>query len=460
MSHTPVTTGVNLDGELGDANLPNLLVRPVNDEEPLVALLPPSGLEDAAPREVTAPARPARDTTRGFTGAGDPVPGQDDKDDGKDGDKKDVDTLRGYQLPGPVEPRATPDLPPARPAVTEAEPEEERPAPPAPPERKPARPLVDTEETHRLLDQQRTADTLVTASRWSKLLRWGLLVLPATALVALVLADRSPEAPTAEVAGEPATGAAAEGPTGPPEPSAPARALPIGRGRQAPLAPPAPPPALVARGAIEPRMRAGVRSRLGGEIAEVLVVEGQRVREGDVLVRLVTTDYQRELEVTREAVAQARARLEAIGAAPATAATETPDEEVASARQAVRAAQAAEREAQLRLGDTTIAAPFAGQVIARDARPGEPVAPGPQGRSLVTLADLSEGYVRIDLPAADAARLRVGQRARIATSGGERPGEVAVISGAGSDGKVPVRVRLGPVEATLLGHEATVTFER
>jgi HlyD family secretion protein len=445
MSHTPVTTGVTLDGELGDANLPNLLVRPARHAEaeakPAPAALRSLPAERLAPPVTpgeTTPARPARDTSRGFTGAGDPVP--------VDNKEKELDTLRGYQLPGQGEPeRALPE--------TETEPELEAllapaPAPPAPSPARAQRPPSHTEETAPLVDEQKRVDTLVTGTRWGTVLRWSLLLGgPALVVIALATTQRANE--TAPVLSEPDQPQPALG--DPPAPVKPA----------ALVKPPAPakPAALVARGAIEPRMRASVRSRVGGEIAEVLVTAGQTVREGDVLVRLVATDYQHELELTRQQLSAARARLDqALGRTSSLAATEVSDE--SEARQALRAAQAAERNAQLRLADTTIAAPFAGQVIARDARPGEPVAPGPQGRSLVTLADLSDGYVRVDLAASDAARMRVGQRVKIATPRGDLDGEVAVVAAASPTGTVPVRVRLGPIDARLLGATATVTVER
>ena len=48
-------------------------------------------------------------------------------------------------------------------------------------------------------------------------------------------------------------------------------------------------------GRIEPRAQAQVKSRVGGQVTEVTVQEGEKVRVGQVLLRLEPTDYQRDV---------------------------------------------------------------------------------------------------------------------------------------------------------------------
>jgi RND family efflux transporter MFP subunit len=63
---------------------------------------------------------------------------------------------------------------------------------------------------------------------------------------------------------------------------------------------------------------------------------------------------------------------------------------------------------------TRVLAPFDGTVVARAIEPGEAVAPGVEssfdGKSLLTVADLSRLVVKVDLNQIDVARVRVGQK--------------------------------------------------
>ena len=54
-----------------------------------------------------------------------------------------------------------------------------------------------------------------------------------------------------------------------------------------------------------------IKSRVDGQVAEVLFTEGQHVKQGDVLIRLDPTDFSARLKQA-EATA-ARARLQALG---------------------------------------------------------------------------------------------------------------------------------------------------
>jgi HlyD family secretion protein len=95
---------------------------------------------------------------------------------------------------------------------------------------------------------------------------------------------------------------------------------------------------VVAEAVIEPARSEELSFEMGGRVVEVLVVEGDAVREGDVIARLETEDLDRALANADLSLRQAQLRLEQL---------EQPPEErnVASAEAAVASAQAAYNEA-------------------------------------------------------------------------------------------------------------------
>ena len=83
---------------------------------------------------------------------------------------------------------------------------------------------------------------------------------------------------------------------------------------------------------------------------------------------------------------------------------------VAEAQAAVEAATARGESLSATVNDTALKAPITGRVLYRLAEPGEVVAPGSK---LLTLLDLTDVYMTIFLPAADAGKVAIGSPARI-----------------------------------------------
>lgn len=89
---------------------------------------------------------------------------------------------------------------------------------------------------------------------------------------------------------------------------------------------------------------------------------------------------------------------------------------VAAAESAVKQAEAELAEAQLRLERMTVRAPADGVVMTRLVAPGAKVmlaSDMPHSAHVVHLYDPMKQQVRIDIPLADAAKVRIGQRAKI-----------------------------------------------
>lgn len=182
-------------------------------------------------------------------------------------------------------------------------------------------------------------------------------------------------------------------------------------------------------GRIDPRLQTQVKSKVGGQVVEVTVQEGQKVKRGQALLRIDPTDYRRDVarmdaETAEQHEMLVFARLQLDRAERARAASVVPMAELDQARHEaalgearLRASQVALDTAKDRLRYTQIDAPFDGTIIQRNIQPGEVVVPGMtatvEGKPLLVLADLSVLVVKTDLNQIDVARVRNGQRAEV-----------------------------------------------
>lgn len=178
-------------------------------------------------------------------------------------------------------------------------------------------------------------------------------------------------------------------------------------------------------GKIEPREKVDIKSKVAGQVLEVLVDEGQLVKKGQALLRLDPQDYARdaarvdaELAQAQQAHAfaeQALARKKAALAdrAVSQADVELAQNEVDMRKASVRIAEVAVSAAKDRLRSCEVRSPLDGTVIERGIEPGEVVSPGVQatfeGKPLLTVADLSTLIVRSELNQIDVARVSLDQ---------------------------------------------------
>ena len=95
---------------------------------------------------------------------------------------------------------------------------------------------------------------------------------------------------------------------------------------------------------------------------------------------------------------------------------------VASTRAQMQNAAALAAQAQVRLGYTRVVAPISGTVSVRAAREGEVVSPG---QAIVTIVDLSDTWVRADVPENYADHISLGDTFRVRMPSGQLvPGKV------------------------------------
>jgi HlyD family secretion protein len=191
---------------------------------------------------------------------------------------------------------------------------------------------------------------------------------------------------------------------------------------------------LTASGYVVARRKAVVSAKIQGRLADLRVEEGDRVREGELIARLESSDYQAQVQRAQALLQRAQADL-AENERLLRQANDLAAQQIASrdqvevAESRVRVAQASVAQARAEIGfaqaqmqNTRILAPFTGTVVKKMAEVGESVAPIPPGVNLstssgaiVALADLDTLEVEADVSESNVARL-----------GPEQPAEVTV----------------------------------
>jgi RND family efflux transporter MFP subunit len=197
---------------------------------------------------------------------------------------------------------------------------------------------------------------------------------------------------------------------------------------------------LNASGYVTARRAATVSSKVTGKVVEVLIEEGMKVKEGQVLARLDDTNIktslnvaQAQLESTRAALDETRAQLKQANQEYQRI-TELAKQHIASqsdldlAESNAKSLQAhlaqqevdvtvAERQVamwQQQMDDMIIRAPFAGIVTTKDAQPGEMISPVSAGGGFTrtgigTVVDMDSLEIEIDVNESYINRVQPGQ---------------------------------------------------
>jgi HlyD family secretion protein len=198
-----------------------------------------------------------------------------------------------------------------------------------------------------------------------------------------------------------------------------------------------------ATGAVEPEYVVEIKSKASGEVAKVLVEEGQKVEKGELLIEIDPAVETRQVKKAKAEVLMSQAGYVATRHKQRYAAHRlekelallqkglVSEETVEGLRKEksvldadlslkgaqVRRAKEALSEAKDRLGETKITAPIDGTVLERLVQPGQIAASGTKsvsgGTTLLEIADLSRLFVRVEVDEVDVAKIRAGMKVRI-----------------------------------------------
>lgn len=233
---------------------------------------------------------------------------------------------------------------------------------------------------------------------------------------------------------------------------------------------------LDASGYVVARRMATVSAKITGRVLEVLIEEGTRVAEGQVMARLDPVDADAAHALANSQLSAAQSAMRTLQVQVAQAETEADrlavlvERRLVSASQydaavaqrdglraqfvtARRNAEVAERQLEIAengVDNTIVRAPFAGVVIAKAAQPGEIVSPMATGgytrTGIGTVVDMDSLEVEVDVGEAYIGRVQPGMPAEVVLNAypdWRIPAEVIAIIPAADRGKATVRVRVG-----------------
>jgi RND family efflux transporter MFP subunit len=197
---------------------------------------------------------------------------------------------------------------------------------------------------------------------------------------------------------------------------------------------------LNASGYVTARREATVSSKVTGKVTEVLIEEGMKVQEGQVLARLDDTNVktslrlaEAQLDSARNALAETRVRIREAeqelqrqtGLLQGKIATQADYDHAEAAALALKAkleqqqadVTVGERQIaywQQQLDDTIIRAPFSGIVTSKNAQPGEMISPISAGggftrTGICTIVDMQSLEIEIDVNESYINRVEPGQ---------------------------------------------------
>jgi RND family efflux transporter MFP subunit len=248
---------------------------------------------------------------------------------------------------------------------------------------------------------------------------------------------------------------------------APARAMPATGGGAS---------VLDATGYVTARRQATVSAKITGKVKTVLIEEGQRVTEGEVLATLDDAEARADLGLRQAQVAAARAGLAEIEAALANAERELERQRelaarkltsvaaldtartqaealsarLASQQSAVKVAEQSLHASRVQLDNTIVRAPFAGVVTVKAAQPGEMISPVSAGGGSIrtgigTIVDMDSLEIQVDVSEAYINRVQAGQPVEAVLNAypdWRIPAEVIAIVPTADRSKATVKVRI------------------
>jgi RND family efflux transporter MFP subunit len=168
-------------------------------------------------------------------------------------------------------------------------------------------------------------------------------------------------------------------------------------------------------GTVRAKLRAVLEAKVSGRIEHLPVVTGQRVKQGELLVRLDAREIRARLDQALAVREQAENDLGRFSALLQQQAVTRAEFDAVQARQ--RVAQAAVTEAETLLGQSTLVAPFDGVVARKWVEIGDLAVPG---RALVEIEDPIQLRFEANVPEALIDRVEPGKQLTVRVASVDR----------------------------------------
>lgn len=157
-------------------------------------------------------------------------------------------------------------------------------------------------------------------------------------------------------------------------------------------------------GSIEADNTVSLGFNVPGRVTSVLVLEGQQVRQGQLLATIETQDYSSALMIAQAAEVQAADNFKRLNELYQKGSL--PERDFIAARSALAQAQANENMARKRLSDTKLYAPFTGIISAKLIDRGASAAPG---LPAFTILKTDQVYAKAPITESDISKLTIGK---------------------------------------------------
>lgn len=179
-------------------------------------------------------------------------------------------------------------------------------------------------------------------------------------------------------------------------------------------------------GTLTPLVQATVKSRVSGDVLEMLVREGQVVKKGEVLARIDIRNLGAQFDSQKAALEKARADLALAKINSETNALMLKEKFISknaydsalsaydAAAASVKVAEAQARLAQIGVDDAVVRAPISGIVSQRMVQPGEKVSPD---LPLLAIVDLGLLELEAPAPASEIPLVAIGQTGNFKVGG-------------------------------------------
>lgn len=150
-----------------------------------------------------------------------------------------------------------------------------------------------------------------------------------------------------------------------------------------------------------------VGAALAGRITAVAVAEGDQVTKDAPLVELDSSAMKLQKQQAEQGVIAAKAAL-----TNAKNDDDSTKADITAAQARLKQAEAAVKLADVQLGYTKVVAPRSGVVVSVTANVGQNAAPG---KTLLTIADPTDLFVRVFVPETRIGQVKIGQAATVST---------------------------------------------